>query len=71
MSIRELLAEPALAGVDVDLADRIVQHRAILLGKRMIREVFFELYELLADAENRHFSSASGRRIEIGAGSSS
>lgn len=70
MSIRTLLTEPALAEVDVDSPERITQHRSILLRKRMIREVFFELYDLLADAERRHFYPAQGRRIEIGAGSS-
>ena len=70
MGLRNLLLDPAIAGVDVDSVDRIVQHREMLLRKRMIREVFFELYALLGSMEEKYFGSGAGKRIEIGSGSS-
>jgi SAM-dependent methyltransferase len=70
MGLRELLFDPSVASVDVDSVDRIVKHRELLLRKRMIREVFFEIYALLRDAEARYFSAGTGRKIEIGSGSS-
>jgi SAM-dependent methyltransferase len=70
MGLRELLIDPGVASIDVDSVDRIVKHRELLLRKRMIREVFFEIYALLRDAETRFFGAAKGRKIEIGSGSS-
>jgi SAM-dependent methyltransferase len=70
MGLRELLIDPRVASVDVDSVDRIVTHRELLLQKRMIREVFFEIYALLRDAETRYFSAGTGKKIEIGSGSS-
>src|SRR5947209_8545149 len=70
MGLRELLIDPSVASIDVDSVDRIVKHRELLLRKRMIREVFFEIYALLGDAEARYFGAAKGRKIEIGSGSS-
>ena len=59
-----------MADVDVDSTDRIAVHRSLLLRKRMIREVFFELYDLLAQMEQAHFGPEPGPRVEIGSGSS-
>jgi SAM-dependent methyltransferase len=70
MGVRTLLMEPDVAGVDVDSGERIVQHRRILLRKRMIREVFFELYTLLATLDAENFGPEGGKRVEIGSGSS-
>ena len=70
MGLRELLMDPAVAMVDVDSLDRIVRHRELLTHKRMIREVFFELYALLASVETKYFGPEEGKRIEIGSGSS-
>jgi SAM-dependent methyltransferase len=70
MGLRELLIDPRVASVDVDSVDRIVKHRELLLQKRMIREVFFEIYALLRDAETKYFGAGKGRKIEIGSGSS-
>lgn len=70
MGIRRLLMDPKVATVNVDSVDRIIQHRELLLRKRMIREVFFELYALLAEMEIEHFGREHGKRIEIGSGSS-
>ena len=70
MGLREFLMDPRVASVDVDSVDRIVKHRELLLQKRMIREVFFEIYALLRDAETKYFSAGKGKKIEIGSGSS-
>jgi SAM-dependent methyltransferase len=70
MGMRELLFDPGVASVDVDSVDRIIKHRELLLRKRMIREVFFEIYALLGDAEAKYFSLGKGKKIEIGSGSS-
>ena len=70
MGLRELLIDPKVASIDVDLVDQIVKHRELLLQKPMIREVFFEIYGLLRDAETRYFRAGTGRKIEIGSGSS-
>src|SRR5260370_4230939 len=70
MGLRELLIDPRVASVDVDSVDRIVTHRKLLLQKRMIREVFFEIYGLLRDAEAKSFGAGKGKKIEIGSGSS-
>jgi SAM-dependent methyltransferase len=68
-SIRNLLAEPRLAGVDVDSDDRVELHRRILGEKKMIRQVFEEIYRLCTDLDERYFTGA-GRRVELGAGAS-
>lgn len=67
--LHKCLAEPRLAGVDVD-SDRLVEvHRSILSGKPMIRQVFVEMYGACMEADRRHFCG-EGSRVEIGAGSS-
>lgn len=70
MGIREWFADPKIAAVDVDSVDRVVLHRELLLQKRMIREVFIELYTLLGEMEKKYFTPDPGNRIEIGSGSS-
>lgn len=70
MGLRELLMDPRVVSVDVDSSDRIARHRELLLQKRMTREVFFELYDLLERMDTKHLSPEPGRRIEIGSGSS-
>src|SRR5262245_35311523 len=67
--LRDALIDPAIA-VDVDSVERIVRHREILARKRMIREVFFELYAKQAELDRQYFGGVDGLRIEIGAGSS-
>jgi SAM-dependent methyltransferase len=67
--IRDLLAEPRLAGVDMDSDDRLALHRLILREKQLIRRVFEEIYRLCADLDTRFFTGA-GRRVELGAGAS-
>jgi SAM-dependent methyltransferase len=67
--LRELLAEPLLRGVDLDQPERIVLHRRILASKPQLRQVFVEIYQLCAALDARHLRG-SGRRVEVGAGSS-
>ena len=67
--LRDLLAEPRMAGVDIESDARIAVHREILREKKMIRQVFSEIYRLCADLDGRLFSGA-GRRVELGSGAS-
>jgi len=63
------LADPRLAGVDVDSAELLEVHRRILEEKPMIRGVFREFYDWCI-ALDQEFLSGSGKRIELGAGTS-
>ncbi len=67
--LRDRLAEPRLATVDVDGEQFLAVHRDIVLGKRSVQQLFTEMYRLCADLDRRHFSG-SGARVELGAGSS-
>lgn len=65
--VRTWLADPRLAGVDVD-SDHLVQvHRAILADKPMMLGVFREFYDTCVAMDRRHFAG-EGLRVEIGAG---
>jgi SAM-dependent methyltransferase len=68
--LRNFLFDPAIATIDLDSPDRIARHREILARKRMIREVFFEIYAELDGLDRRYFGATAGKRVEIGAGSS-
>jgi methyltransferase family protein len=68
--LRNSLIDPAIADMDVDSFERITIHREILARKRMIREVFFDLYAKQAELDRRYFDGEAGLRVEIGAGSS-
>jgi len=67
--VRKWLADPRLAGVDLD-SDRLVEvHRGILADKPMMLGVFREFYQTCIDLDRRHFAGAGeGLRVEIGAG---
>jgi SAM-dependent methyltransferase len=67
--LRDLLAEPRMAEVDLESPARIAVHRAILRDKIMLRGVFEEIYRLSAALDERYFW-AEGRRIELGSGAS-
>ena len=67
--LRDRLAEPRLATIDVDGEQFTAAHREILLGKRSVQQLFTELYRLCVDLDRRHFTGA-GASIELGAGSS-
>ncbi len=68
--LSDILRLPHMREVDIDSTQRLQIHRKILLEKKLTREVFFEFYRVLLDAEARCFSAASGVRLEIGAGTS-
>jgi SAM-dependent methyltransferase len=67
--LRDRLAEPRLAGIDVDSDELIAIHRRILGEKKMMREVVREVYQTCADLDRRYLSGA-GYRVELGAGAS-
>jgi len=67
--VRDMLAEPRLAGIDIDSSDLIAIHRQILLEKAMLCGVFRELYTTCMDLDAKFFFAA-GIQVEIGAGSS-
>lgn len=67
MGLAQFLQEPDLAGIDMDGAERMRVHRAIIERKPMIRDVFTEIHRLMLDLESR-FLDADGLRLEIGAG---
>lgn len=63
------LADPRLAGVDVDSDALLDVHRRILEEKPMIRGVFREFYDQCVGLDRRYLSG-SGLRVELGAGTS-
>ncbi len=63
----DLLRDPSVEGVNVDAEDRLVIHREMLAHKQMLREVFIEFHRIFHKLDDKYFS-ASGSRIEIGAG---
>lgn len=65
--LAEFLREPLLDTVDVDSADRIAVHMAILDRKPMIRDVFVEIQHLMWSLSQK-FLNQEGLDIEIGAG---
>jgi len=67
--LRDRLAEPRLAGIDVDSDALIVIHRRILGEKKMMREVVREIYQTCTDLDRRYLSG-TGHRVELGAGAS-
>ena len=63
----DLLRAPSLDNVDVDGDYRLVIHSRMLEKKRMLREVFEEFHHLF-DMLDRKFLTASGFKVELGAG---
>jgi SAM-dependent methyltransferase len=60
--------DPRLKGVDYDSDDLITIHRQILMEKEIMRDVFAEFYDLCIALDKKFFSSATEKRVEIGAG---
>lgn len=63
----DLLRDPAIENIDVDGEDRLAVHGRMLQRKRMLREVFTEFHYLFHRLDEK-FLSATGLRVEIGAG---
>jgi SAM-dependent methyltransferase len=67
VNLRDLLAEPRLAGIDVDSDAYLQVRREILATKPLLRGVFADFADLCVGLDEKHFSG-EGRRVEIGAG---
>lgn len=68
MSIASLLIEPRLRGLNLESPERIVHHREILAKKLLLRGVFEDFYRLCREVDEKYFTGAEGKRVEIGAG---
>jgi len=66
-NLLDLLRDPSVENIDVDGKDRLVAHRKMLARKKMLREVFTEFHHIFRKLDNEYFS-ASGTKIELGAG---
>jgi SAM-dependent methyltransferase len=66
-SILDLLRDPSTDNTDIDGTRRLEVHAAILARKRMLREVFAEFHHDFHRLDKQLFS-ATGARIELGAG---
>ncbi len=62
-----LLREPSIENINVDGEDRFVSHSNMLARKPLLREVFNEFHHLFHRLDEKYFS-ASGGKIELGAG---
>lgn len=63
----DILRDPSLEGVNVDGEDRLLVHSRMLARKQMLREVFTEFHHTFRLLDEK-FLSASGTRVELGAG---
>ena len=65
--IRDWLADPRLAKIDIESDDHLRVHREILSESGLTRDVFQGFYTLCRTLDDRYFSGGT-RRVEIGAG---
>ena len=69
--LRNWLAAPQFASVDMESEERLRIHKPILAESGLTRDVFQEFYELCRTLDDRHFSAASpGSRSEPASASS-
>lgn len=66
-SILNALRDSSLDQLDVDGQNRFLLHGKMLARKRLLREVFEEFHHLFRKLDER-FLTASGTRVELGAG---
>ena len=66
-TLRNLVQDPRLKGLDPDSDELLVVHSRILYEKPMMRQVFGEFYDACLNLDKKYFSG-TGDRIEIGAG---
>jgi SAM-dependent methyltransferase len=66
--LQRLLALPETDGLDVDGADRLAVHAAVLARKPMLAAVFRECHELMLALDRASFGDTPGLRVELGAG---
>jgi SAM-dependent methyltransferase len=67
--LRDLFADPRMAGVDVDSHEYLQVRRQIFAAKPLLRGVLRDFADVCAGLDERHFSG-EGLRVEIGAGAS-
>jgi SAM-dependent methyltransferase len=68
--LRNLLKDPATRALDVNSPDMTIAHRQILLNKKMLRHLFQRFYAQCRTLDERYFGTCTGRRVELGSGSS-
>ena len=66
--LQRVLALPETADLDVDGANRLEVHAAVLARKPMLAAVFRECHELMLGLDRRWFGDTPGLRVELGAG---
>ena len=66
--LQRLLALPETENLDVDGANRLDVHAAVLRRKPMLAAVFRECHELMLRLDHSTFGDTPGLRIELGAG---
>ena len=66
--LRRLLREPRIAGCDLDGADRLALHAAVLADKPLLRRVFLNFHRTFLDLDQRFFGDTPGKRLELGSG---
>jgi SAM-dependent methyltransferase len=68
-TLRHVLQEPELAGIEPDSEAFTDAHRRILNRKRLVQDLFAGFYRRCRDADEFYFGGASGgRRLELGSG---
>jgi hypothetical protein len=70
VKLRDWLIEPAVRHLDPDAVELTTAHRSVLQRKPVLRRLFERFYRECRALDERHFTAASGRRLELGSGSS-
>jgi SAM-dependent methyltransferase len=66
--VRPHLAQPGTTDLDLDSDEATVKHREILQTKRVLRDVYTEIYRRMVELERRYITAHAGVRLEIGSG---
>src|SRR5690554_2167629 len=66
-TLRQMLHDPRVQGVDADSPELVEVHRQILQDKPMMRAVFYQFYHALIEQRLR-LLPAQGAELEIGSG---
>lgn len=68
--LRHWLIEPSVRDLDPDAPDFTAAHREVLRKKPLLRRLFERFYRECRSQDARFFGAATGKRLEIGSGSS-